>query len=79
MASDGILRTSPIWFKVLAVAARHGEQSVEERMRTHLGKRHKVRSRGERFARFASWKFYTEQGLYKVPPNATWKMAHALV
>jgi len=52
---------------------------VEERMRTHLGKRHKVRSRGERFARFASRKFYTEQGLYKVPTNAAWKTAYALV
>lgn len=52
---------------------------VEERMRTHLGKRHKVRKRGERFARFPSRTYYTELGLYKVPTNAAWKTAHALV
>ncbi len=51
---------------------------VEERLRTHLRKRHKVRDRGVGFARFGSRVLYQKYGLYKVPTSAGWTRAHAL-
>ncbi len=52
---------------------------VEERLRTHLMNRHKVKDRGTGIGRFPSLEFYTRLGLYKVPTTAGWKTAHALV
>ncbi len=52
---------------------------VEERLRTHLMNRHKVKDRGTGIGRFPSREFYTRLGLYKVPTTAGWKTAHALV
>jgi len=51
---------------------------AEERLRTHLMKRHKVKDRGIGLGRFLSQKLYTCHGLYKVPTTAGWKSAHAL-
>jgi group II intron reverse transcriptase/maturase len=51
---------------------------VEERLRTHLRKRHKVRGRGEGYVRFSSAKLYEKYGLYKVPTTAGWTTAHVL-
>ncbi|MFS8083487.1 MAG: group II intron maturase-specific domain-containing protein [Ginsengibacter sp.] len=51
---------------------------TEERLRTHLMKRHKVKDRGTGLGRFPSRKLYTYYGLYKVPATARWKTAHAL-
>lgn len=51
---------------------------VEERVRTHLRKRHKIRSRGAGYARFPSGVLYARYGLYKVPTTAGWTKAHAL-
>lgn len=51
---------------------------AEERLRTHLMKRHKVRDRGTGLGRFPSQKLYAHYGLYKVPARAGWKTAHAL-
>lgn len=51
---------------------------AEERLRTHLMKRHKVKDRGTGFRRFPSRDLYDRYGLYKVPVVAGWKKAHAL-
>lgn len=51
---------------------------AEERLRTHLMKRHKVKDRGIGLGRFPSQQLYTKYGLYKVPTTAGWKTAHAL-
>ena len=52
---------------------------AEERLRTHLMKRHKVKDRGIGLGRFPSQQLYAIHGLYKVPTTAGWKKAHALV
>jgi hypothetical protein len=51
---------------------------AEQRLRTHLMKRHKVRDRGTGLGSFPSHKLYAHYGLYKVPTTAGWKTAHAL-
>lgn len=50
---------------------------VEERLRTHLRKRHKVKARAAGYARFSSMVMYRRYGLYKVPTTAGWTTAHA--
>ena len=52
---------------------------AEERLRTHLMNRHKVKDRGIGGGRFHSQKLYGHYGLYKVPTTAGWKTAHASV
>ena len=51
---------------------------VEERLRTHLRKRHKIKDRGVGYARFSNRALYGKYGLYKVPTTAGWTKAHAL-
>jgi len=51
---------------------------AEERLRTHLRKRHKIKDRGAGYVRFSSRALYGEYGLYKVPTTAGWTKAHAL-
>jgi RNA-directed DNA polymerase len=51
---------------------------AEERLRTHMMKRHKVKDRKIGLGRFPSQQLYTKYGLYKVPTKAGWKTAHAL-
>ena len=60
--------------KTLAQVRGH----VEQRLRTHLCKRHKIRERKTGFARFSNQVLYENYGLYKVPTTAGWKVAHAL-
>ena len=50
---------------------------AEERLRTHLMNRHKVKDRGTGKIRFPRETLYTRYGLYKVPVTAGWKSAHA--
>lgn len=45
---------------------------ADERLRTHLRKRHKVKDRGEGFRRFSNRVLYEQYGLYKVPTTAGW-------
>jgi RNA-directed DNA polymerase len=51
---------------------------AEERLRTHLMRRHKIKDRGSALERFPRQKLYANYGLYKVPATAGWKTAHAL-
>jgi len=51
---------------------------VEERLRTHLRKRHKVRDRKAGYVMFRNKNLYEKYGLYKVPTSAGWTKAHAL-
>ena len=50
---------------------------AEQRLRTHLMKRHKVRDRGIGEGRFPSAALYSRYGLYKLPTTAGWRSAHA--
>ena len=51
---------------------------VEQRLITHLRKRHKVRDRKTGYIKFPNRTLYEKYGLYKVPTTAGWKKAHAL-
>jgi len=51
---------------------------LEERMRTHLRKRFKVRDRRSGYIRVPRRDLYLRHGLFKVPATAGWKRAHAL-
>lgn len=48
---------------------------VEERVRTHLRKRHKVKDRGAGYRRFPGRVLYGRYGLYKLPTTAGWSAA----
>lgn len=50
---------------------------VEERLRTHLRKRHKVKSRGTGYEQFSTRRLYARYGLFKLPTTAGWTRAHA--
>ena len=54
-------------------------QHVEDRLRTHLMKRHKIRNRKAALCRFPRRDLYERHGLYKLPMVAGWRSAHALV
>ena len=51
---------------------------AEERLRTHMRKRHKIKYRAGGYERFPSRVLYGRYGLFKVPTTAPWKNAHAL-
>jgi RNA-directed DNA polymerase len=51
---------------------------VEERVRTQLRKRHKIRHRMAGYTRFSRQKLYDHYGLYKVPTTAGWTTVHAV-
>ena len=51
---------------------------VEERLRTHLRKRHKIKDRGAGYIRFSKRVLYGKYGLYQVPTTAGWTRAHAM-
>jgi len=51
---------------------------AEERLRTHLMKRHKITDRGSAAKRFTRERLYATYGLYQVPITAGCKRAHAL-
>lgn len=65
-------------FKNCSRSLKQVRAHVEERLRTHLRKRHKIKDRGTGYARFGSRELYGKYGLYKVPTTAGWKKAHAL-
>ena len=51
---------------------------AEERLRTHLRKRHKIKYRARGYERFPNRMLYERCGLFKVPTTASWKKAQAL-
>jgi len=59
-------------------ALAHVKGHVEERLRTHLRKRHKIRNRGEGYVLYKTSILYEKYGLYKVPTSSGWARAHAL-
>jgi len=59
--------------KVLSYVQYH----VEERLRTHLRKRHKIKMRGTGHILYKNRTLYEKYGLYKVPTTAGWTKAHA--
>ena len=60
--------------KMFGAVRRH----AEERLRTHLRKRHKVKARRIGQGRFPNRVLYERCGLFKLPTTAPWKRAHAL-
>ncbi len=56
----------------------HVRGHVEERLRTHLRKRHKVRDRKAGYVKFRNRTLYEKYGLYRMPTSAGWTNAHAL-
>jgi RNA-directed DNA polymerase len=65
-------------FKNCSKAMEHVRAHVENRLRTHLRKRHKIKDRDTGLARFGNRVLYSKYGLYKVPTTAGWTRAHAL-
>jgi len=59
-------------------ALEHVRGHVEERLRTHLRKRHKIKQREKGYALFKNRNLYEKYGLYKVPTSSGWARAHAL-
>jgi RNA-directed DNA polymerase len=55
----------------------HMKHHLEQRLITHLRKRHKVRDWNAGYAMFPSRALYERYGLYKVPTTAVWVKAHA--
>ena len=51
---------------------------VEERLITHLRKRHKIRNRNAGYVRFPDRLLYKRYNLYKVPTTAAWMKVYAL-
>jgi len=60
--------------RILAKVKRH----VEQRLITHLRKRHKIGSMKSGYVKFPRGSFYSKYGLYKVPTTVSWSKAHAL-
>ena len=51
---------------------------AEERVRTHLRRRHKLISRAQAYQRFPGRVIYRDLGLYKLPTRTVWPSAKAL-
>ncbi len=64
-------------FRNCSRALGHVKVHIEERLRTHLRKRQKVRDRKSGITRFDNKSLYERYGLYKVPTTAAWANAHA--
>lgn len=51
---------------------------LEQRLRIHLRRRHKIRDRKTGYVRFSRRDLYKRYGLFKVPATAGWTNTHAL-
>jgi hypothetical protein len=51
---------------------------ASERLRTHLRRRHKLRSRARAYQRFPDSVLFEHLGLFPLPTTAGWKSAHAV-
>ena len=61
-----------------SLAMSKARTHAEDRLRTHLMKRHKVKDRGTGLRRFPRAELYERYGLYRVPAGAGWRSAHVL-
>lgn len=52
---------------------------AEDRLRTHLMKRHKAKDPKAALCRFPRRDLYERYGLYKISGTAGWRSAHALM
>ena len=68
---------TPLFFNCSEVLSQVKEHT-EQRLRTHLRKRHKIKDRGTGCLCFTGSSLYTKYGLYKVPTTAGWTNVHAL-
>lgn len=50
---------------------------LEERLRTHLRKRHKLKSQAAGYEPFPNQRLYTPHGLFKLPTTDGWTRTHA--
>jgi RNA-directed DNA polymerase len=50
---------------------------LEERLRTHLRKRHKLKSWAAGYEQFPNQRLYARHGLFKLPTTAGWTRTHA--
>jgi group II intron reverse transcriptase/maturase len=64
-------------YRNCSIALKNLRYHTEERLRTHLRKRHKIKDRGTGYFRFSSRMLYGKNSLYKVPTTAGWTKAHA--
>lgn len=64
-------------FRNCSKALTHLKSHVEQRLRTHLRKRHKVRDRKAGYVLFPIGVLYQKCALYKVPTTAGWTKVHA--
>ncbi len=55
----------------------HLQGHVEERLRTHLRRRHKIKKRGEGYVLYKNQTLYAKYGLFKVPTSSGWARVHA--
>ncbi len=58
--------------RTLAKVKRH----VEQRLITHLRKRHRIGSMKSGYVKFPRGSLYPKYGLYKVPTTVSWSKAH---
>jgi hypothetical protein len=58
---------------------RQVRNHAEERLRTHMRKRHKIRNRRTGMVKFPRRDLYERYGLYKPPMKSGWKSEHASV
>jgi hypothetical protein len=62
-----------------SLAMSKARNHAEERLRTHLRKRYKIRNRRTGVVKFPRRDLHERYGLYKPPMKSGWKSAHASV
>jgi RNA-directed DNA polymerase len=67
--------TAYFHYRNCSVSLSQVREHAEQRLRTHLRKRHKVKDRGTGYLCFTGSSLYTKYGLYKVPTTAGWTNA----
>jgi hypothetical protein len=66
-------------YRNCTVSMARVKMHVEERVRTHLRRRHNLATRAKGYQQFPGHVIYGRYGLFKLPTKAPWKSAHALV
>lgn len=66
-------------YRNCTVSMSRVKMHVEERVRTHLRRRHNLATRAKGYQQFPGHMICGRYGLFKLPTKAPWKSAHALV